>query len=42
MERASCVATLNPRTAILEGTTARLSVDTGRMHFFDPDTRLRL
>jgi multiple sugar transport system ATP-binding protein len=42
VERASCVATLSPRTTIVEGATARLTVDTSRMHFFDPETRLRL
>jgi multiple sugar transport system ATP-binding protein len=42
VDRASCVATLSPRTKISEGQMARLTVDTSRMHFFDPETRLRL
>ena len=34
------VARLNPRTKAREGEPIELSVDVGRMHFFDPDTGL--
>ena len=33
------VARCSPRTALREGQTARLAVDTERLHFFDPVTR---
>jgi multiple sugar transport system ATP-binding protein len=38
----TCVGTLNPRTKVRPGETVLLSVDTMRMHFFDPATGLRL
>ena len=34
------VARLNPRTKARQGEPIELTVDVGRMHFFDPDTGL--
>ena len=36
---ARLVARVDPRTAIAEGSRAELAVDTGRLYFFDPETR---
>ncbi|MDP8956379.1 MAG: sn-glycerol-3-phosphate ABC transporter ATP-binding protein UgpC [Actinomycetota bacterium] len=39
-EESTFVAQLDPRTAIKEGEQVQLVVDTGRLHFFDPETGL--
>ena len=39
-EESTFVAQLDPRTGIKEGEQVELVVDTGRLHFFDPDTGL--
>jgi multiple sugar transport system ATP-binding protein len=36
--RAAIVARLDPRTAVREGQSARIHVDLGALHFFDPAT----
>ena len=36
------VARVDPKTKITEGSKARLAVDTGRLYFFDPETRLAI
>ncbi len=36
------VARVDPKTKITEGSRARLAVDTGRLYFFDPETRLAI
>jgi multiple sugar transport system ATP-binding protein len=36
---ARLVARVDPRTGIVEGSRAELAVDTGRLYFFDPETR---
>jgi multiple sugar transport system ATP-binding protein len=39
-DKSTFVAQLDPRTRISEGEQVELVVDTGRLHFFDPDTGL--
>jgi multiple sugar transport system ATP-binding protein len=39
-EKSTFVAQLDPRTGIKEGEQAQLVVDTGRLHFFDPESGL--
>jgi multiple sugar transport system ATP-binding protein len=36
------VARVDPKTKITEGSNVRLAVDTGRLYFFDPETRLAI
>ena len=40
IESSTFVARLDPRTRAAERRSLELAVDTARMHFFDPDTRL--
>jgi multiple sugar transport system ATP-binding protein len=38
IRRGEGVARVDPRVSLAAGSHARFEVDTGRMHFFDPDT----
>jgi multiple sugar transport system ATP-binding protein len=38
-DKTRLVARVSPRTRIAEGSTVELAVDTGRLYFFDPETR---
>jgi hypothetical protein len=39
---ARLVARVDPKTKITEKSSVRLAIDTGRLYFFDPETRLAL
>jgi multiple sugar transport system ATP-binding protein len=40
--RSTFVARLSPRTEARERGDIELAIDTGRMHFFDPETGMRI